>query len=222
MNPSTLVIGAIFTRLTIVSFIRGYTVDGVKHRRKVVCECSCNSGKRVEVFGYNLTSGHSKSCGCLTIEATKKANTKHGHNRSRKLQTSEYSTWLSMIARCTNSKLKEFKNYGGRGISVCNNWYDFRNFIADMGLKPFKGAQIERVNNSGNYEPGNCKWATRVEQGGNKRNNIILTHLGETKTLLEWSKIVGIKANTLRDRFAAGWSHSRLLTQKPRSLYKPL
>lgn len=211
-------IGRRFERLVALEVRRGCLANGRK--TKIHWKCLCDCGNVVFVSKSNLVTGHTKSCGCINIEATKKANTKHGHNRTGK-PSSEYTTWASMIQRCVDPKTKRYEDYGGRGITVCERWRDFSNFIADMGVKPFKEASIERKNNDGNYEPCNCKWATRTEQGGNKRNNIILTHNGEAKTLLEWSKAVDIKASTLRDRYHQGWSHARLLEQKPRSLYKP-
>ena len=205
--------GRRFGRLTALEVIRG--------ARKLHWLCLCVCGKETIVSKCNLVTAHTKSCGCLSVEATKKANTKHGHNKTGK-PSSEYTTWASMIQRCTNPKTTRFENHGGRGITICSRWLNsFENFLADMGLKPFQKAQLDRENNNGNYEPGNCRWVTRLVNAGNKRNTIVIIYQGEAKTISEWSKAVGIKASTLRDRYHQGWSHSRMLEQEPRSLYKP-
>lgn len=120
--------------------------------------CLCDCGKSKEVLGGSLRQGTSKSCGCVHFS----------HGRSG---TTEYRSWCHMIERCENVKCADFKNYGGRGISVCARWRNsFENFLADMGEKPHPSLSIERKENNGNYEPTNCQWATATEQRRNKRN----------------------------------------------------
>jgi hypothetical protein len=104
-----------------------------------------------------------------------------------------------MLFRCFNPKSKDFSEYGGRGITVCNRWLSFDFFYADMGDKP-EGLTIERINNDGNYEPGNCRWATRKDQNRNKQNSKLFTYLGETKCLAAWAEEYGIVYATLWDR----------------------
>lgn len=135
-----------------------------KRRWKVLWHCECDCGGSTVADPSNLRRGHTKSCGCLQREKVGAIRRTHGLSG-----TSEYRTWLDMIIRCESPANEQWKNYGGRGISVCERWMEFENFIADMGPRP-PGLTIERINNDGNYEPSNCKWATMSEQNRNKRN----------------------------------------------------
>jgi len=163
--------------------------------------CSCDCGALVNVALSRLANGETASCGCLR----KILATKHGH-----ASTPEYHTWADMLQRCLNPKVLGYSRYGGRGITVCDRWLSFKNFLADMGPRPYK-LTIERKNNDGNYEPGNCRWATRKEQQNNMRTNVRLTYQGKTQNLSQWAIELGINRVTLNMRLLKGWSVEKAL-----------
>lgn len=134
---------------------------------------------------------------------------KHGHSPHRGASPT-YRTWSGMIQRCKNPNEPAFNRYGGRGITVCDDWLNFEGFLADMGERP-KGKSLDRIDNNGGYCPENCRWATRKEQSNNTRTNRRITYKGKTKTLAEWSRCTGIKPSTLRTRLWRGWSIRRAL-----------
>lgn len=139
-----------------------------------------------------------------------KGREQHGLSR-----TSEYKAWNKMIDRCTNPSSKSYVNYGGRGICVCDKWLtSFSAFINDIGRKPTPLHTLERKNNNGNYEPKNCKWATRDEQNKNTRFNVILEINGQRKCVSEWSRISGMSISGLRKRLASGMSPKEAITKK--------
>ena len=124
----------------------------------------------------------------------------------------EYNVWSAIKARCLNPKDRAYPRYGGRGIRICDRWLTFQNFLEDMGPRP-PGTSIERLNNDGHYEPGNCKWATPLEQGNNKRNNRLIEFEGRRMTIAQWGREHGLPRYVIRARISQhGWSIQRALT----------
>lgn len=136
----------------------------------------------------------------------------HGHDK-RGMRSKTYASWRSMRERCFNQKNKQYTDYGGRGITVCERWNDFVNFLADMGEVP-KGLTLERVDNEKGYSPDNCLWASRASQVRNRRNTKTLEFQGAIKPVAEWAEIMLIPYNTLRCRVAKGWDATKALTTK--------
>lgn len=131
-------------------------------------------------------------------------------------QTLTYKSWAMMKTRCLNPNYSQYKDYGGRGITVCKEWMTYCNFLADMGERP-AGYTLERIDNNGNYEPCNCMWATVKEQRNNSRQNRYIEYNGETHTVAQWSEITGINRNTIIKRLNMGWSSSKTFdTSRPK------
>jgi hypothetical protein len=187
------------------------------HRLVKIWLCRCDCGKEKAVKGTNLRNGVSRSCGCLQREVAAKTiqfiSITHGQTKNGK-PTSEYDTWSHIKSRCLNPSDKSYRDYGGRGITVCPEWLgSFETFLAYVGPKPSPLHSIDRIDNSGNYEPGNVRWAVRVEQNRNKRNNLIIEFLGESKILVEWAVELKIATGTLRSRLIKyGWTVERAFT----------
>lgn len=168
-----------------------------------LCQCDCGATKIIR--GKCLRRGTTQSCGCLQLEGSRnsKHNIVHGGTGSP-----EFVSWQSMRNRCNNPNDKDYPHYGGRGISICKRWNEsFSAFLADMGTRPTPKHSIDRwPDNNGNYEPGNCRWATVKQQANNRRSNRWLVHNGKTMTLTQWSEATGILKTTIRERLRRGWS----------------
>ncbi len=185
-----------------------------KRNSLIFWTCRCQCGTIKDVYGSSLKNGASKTCGCGIVAATIRRSTKHGMACRGRLKV-EYQTWSGMKDRCRNKNHAEYPIYGGRGIVVCERWLNsFGNFFADMGPRPSPRHSIDRIDNDGNYEPTNCRWATPIEQANNKRNNRMLSLDGETRTLPDWARLLGVSSHVLHQRLHRGWSVERTLRTK--------
>lgn len=171
--------GRIYGRLTVIS-----RAETVRKQTRWRCRCSC--GTETVVHAGNLRSGGATSCGCFMREHAATRATKHGA-----CDTRTYRIWKAMRTRATNPRVKTAKHYVLRGVACCDRWRVYANFVADMGEAPHR-ASLDRIDNAGNYEPGNCRWATPTEQANNKRNNTPYTFDGETHNASEWARSVGV------------------------------
>jgi len=158
---------------------------GERKSGNVVWRCRCDCGNEVNIKGGNLTSGNSISCGCYSRECTVERSTIHGM-ASRKKRHPIYRTWVAMLRRCEDPNNNRYKYYGARGIKVCDEWHDAQVFI-DWALANNwqKGLSIDRIDNDGNYEPGNCRWTTRKEQARNKTNSRYVIYNGDRRLFVE-------------------------------------
>lgn len=199
--------GQIFGRLTVIKLHRSVPGSGFSW------DCRCECGKEAVVKTALLRNGGVRSCGCLMRDTARERHLQHGHNRSD-ARTGEYGSWAGAKTRCTNPNHPAFHNYGGRGISMCDRWLNsFELFLQDMGPKPTPQHSIDRINNDGNYEPGNCRWATSVEQGRNNRRTRMVELNGETRCIIEWCEILGTPQHRVRSRLKRGWTEIDALTK---------
>ena len=213
-------IGEIVGRLKIVGYGEDQVSSSGRRHTMWVCECSC--GNIVSVRSDSLNGKHTLSCGCYhkeRVSAPKQnVKVKHGESRER-----IYNIWYLMRYRCSVKDAAAYKNYGGRGITVCDEWNDsedgyfrFKEWARQNGYN--NSLTIERIDVNLGYSPENCRWIPMDEQNANKRNNHILSYNGETKTLSEWSRITGIPMKTLHRRISLGWDTTRALTQPLRKI----
>jgi hypothetical protein len=212
--------GREFTRLRVVGF-GGWAGNGNARLSAWRCVCAEDlggCGRETVVRVSKLKNGHTKSCGCLRDDSRGKSSITHGASRGKtrtNKMSPEYTTWAAMRQRCLTPTCKKFPRYGGRGIRICDRWQDFAAFLADMGPKPSSKHTVERINNDGDYEPANCRWATNTEQSRNRSSNTILELDGVRRCLAEWVEITGIRLTTIQQRKRAGWSDRDALTVAP-------
>lgn len=201
-----------------------WTVLGYAGKRKGshLWRCRCSCGHEGVAFGSNLASGISTSCGCYRREYVSKCKRVHGASNGGGIRApgDGYLVWSDMRRRCLNPTNSRYENYGGRGIKVCDRWLHgdggvsaFECFMADMGPRPSLKHSIDRINNDGNYEPSNCRWATPTEQARNKRDNRTVEFRGRKMVMQEAIKESGIPEWTVYQRLKAGWSVDRALNQ---------
>lgn len=197
--------GQTFGRLTAISLVR---VEPSPVGAIWRCACSCSNFKEVQGNKLRVT----KSCGCLLQEYRHgpKSHFPRVHAQSHtdhQPPSSLYNTWTGMISRCENPRNPSYRDYGGRGIRVCKRWRkSFVVFASDVGPKPSPQHTLDRKNTNGPYSPSNCRWATIKEQMRNRRSNVRITFQGQTKTLVEWCELTGLKRGTLNNRLRMGWS----------------
>lgn len=178
-----------YTRITVLSTER---VPGVKDK---MAACICHCGKHFSASFSKVNLGQTRSCGCQGRAATRARLTTHGMRN-----TKEYAAWCNMRDRCANAEAQAYANYGGRGIKVCDIWMaSVEQFIADMGPCP-DGLTLERIDVNGNYEPGNCRWATVKEQNRNRRDSINVEFCGRTMNLADLAESTGVPYRHLRYR----------------------
>ena len=213
--------GQRFGKLVAISFVR--RPSGKDGRSKIYWTCKCDCGNTTEVNSGNIGNGHTSSCGCLMREIAVSANVTHGLTGTR-----VYDIWVNMIARTKNIKNNDYRNYGARGISVCDRWLTFVRFKEDMYSNYLlhasqfgeENTSIERVDNSKGYSPDNCTWSTRIEQGQNKRNNKRYLVNGELLTRRDISAIYKISINTLKGRTSRGCSAEQMIASPNKNLRK--
>jgi hypothetical protein len=176
-------------------------IDDARHQGRIRWRCRCDCGEAVDVLAKLLRNGHTQSCGCLSLDVHRASNSTHGGSSS-----SEFRIWVKMRARCNDPKSRRFARYGGRGIAVCTRWDEsFAAFLADVGRRP-RGFSIDRIDNDGNYEPGNVRWAAPKEQNRNRSDNHKITVDDTTLTIAEWAERSGVAKNTLYGRIGRGMS----------------
>ncbi len=202
-----------YNRLTAIKF--SHFGESKYKSRYWLFKCDC--GKEKAIGKEYVTGGYTKSCGCLFLEVK----TTHGSTRNRTL-TGAYLSWQSLKRRCLNKHEVVYQNYGARGIKVCNRWKkSFANFLEDMGERPSREYQLDRINNNGNYEPNNCKWSTKKEQANNRRTTILINYNGETKCLMDWCKKYDLAYSTMcyRRRVNPEWSLEQEILHKQSLTY---
>lgn len=177
-----------------VTFVR--SIDS----KKAIYVCTC--GAEFTAFKSNISSGHTRSCGCLRRQVTRDRSLSHG-GRVGMAKTKAYVAWTNMRARCENAARPDFMNYGGRGINVCDRWMKFENFLADMG-EPLANTSLDRIDNARGYSPDNCRWASRRQQARNKRTTVMHEYAGRSMCLTDWSDELGIGRVTLLKRLQRG------------------
>lgn len=191
--------GQKFGRLTVVSYA------GFKVRHCWLCECNC--GNKIVTRGNSLKTGNTESCGCIGKERIIECSRTHGM-----AHTAEYHIWLGIKKRCYNRNSQYYKDYGDRGIIVCDKWLEsFLNFYEDMGERPSKLHSIERINNNGNYCSENCKWAIATEQANNKRNNRYITYQNRKMTVPQWSRELNVNPTSMYAKVYKGLSDDNII-----------
>lgn len=199
-------IGERIGRLVVTEFA------GLDKYKRCLWKCKCDCGNECVVFGGHLRQGHTTSCGCVQAENRNSLilkNTTHGESRKRL-----YNIWYRTIQKCENPSHCKYQYYGARGISVCKEWHDYATFAKWARANGYdESLTIDRINNDGNYEPSNCRWANMEVQSNNRRNNVLIAVDGVSHTMSEWSKIYEIPYKLLWSRLNSGWSFERAVKE---------
>lgn len=190
-------LGATFGRLLVVQYA------GKSKRGKVLWLCVCKCGEITAPQGSGLVAGKVRSCGCLNREKFLERITKHGHTSKTEKPTPEYRAFNSAKQRCVQPNHKWYPHYGARGIKF--EFESFEQFLDSLGYRPSPEHSLDRIDNDGPYSPKNCRWATRAEQNLNRRNTVLLTIDGKTRSIYEWSELTGLAHRTIRSRKKYGW-----------------
>jgi hypothetical protein len=211
--------GLQFARWTVIE--RGE--NDSEGRVRWICKCVC--GNTGLVLGKLLRNSHSRSCGCLLKDWLSATYTTHGHSKGAKGHTkrsSEYNIWADIKQRCRNKDDKGYPNYGGRGIKMCDEWYNsFELFLKDVGVRPSPEHSLDRINNDGDYEPSNCRWATRDVQSRNKRTNIWVEHNGQRMIITDWAIYFGISIRKFNNGIKKGKTHEEVVAHLYNTIITP-
>mgnify|MGYP001558271123 CR=1 FL=1 len=178
-------------------------------RRRVYWLCSCSCGNQARVDSFALASGRTQSCGCIWLETVAGHNRTHGRSKDYL-----YRIWGLMIQRCENPNNPAYDRYGSRGICVCRQWRkSFTAFVSDVGERPSSSHTLDRIDNNGDYEPDNVRWATEKQQANNRRSTVFIKYNGVSKTASEWAEVTGISSKNIRQRLQKyKWTVKRALT----------
>lgn len=207
--PRTDLSGKRFGIYTVIKFVDKN--QGGRPRRRFLCRCDCGAER---IFtASQINTGKPRSCGCLTNQIISEKNSTHGESHGEK-RTKEYRAWRSIKQRCLLETNKSFRIYGARGILICPTWVNsFETFLLDMGRAPTLQHSIERKDNNGNYEPGNCYWSTPLIQARNRRTNVFATHEGKTQCALDWSRELKVPIWTVLRRLRKGLSIAQIKSE---------
>ena len=197
-------------RIEMMTVLEEFSFPRSGGRKRWYCRCRCDCGNEKTVTRDALIGRFTRSCGCFRDWRIRETNGTHLASKTR-----EYRIWAGMLERCRKPYSKVWRYYGGAGIKVCDRWRQFENFFADMGLCP-EGHTLDRIDNTADYTPNNCRWATMMTQQNNRSSNVRLRHNGRELTLAQWSREFGLHPGEISRRLHRGWSVARALSGRER------
>lgn len=193
-----------YSRLTIIEFL------GADNINRIYCKCSCTCGSIIPVNFFHLKNGNTKSCGCYKIDIVVSRNLINAHPHRK---TRIFRIWKRMHQRCYEINCDDYKDYGAKGVKICDDWHEYYTFYSWAISHGYSDSlSIDRLDVTGNYSPSNCRWATSLEQARNKRNNHNITFRGHTKTLSEWCLIFRMESSKVRYRLSKNWPLEKVFT----------